>query len=300
VDLNLRLVRCLIAVLDEGHFGRAASKLYISGPALSQHVRKLEKQLRLTLIDRDSHPVRVTEQGAGFAEAARALLAANDHAVALATASRRRQEGLFTIGFVLTFAGPLTQAILDGFAEAVPGLTVNLVELGFGEQLEAVGNGIVDASFLRGPVRPDRRVRVEPVLTEPRALAVSVRNPLAGRTAINIVDVGPQPQIRFEDPSLDPSWARWWAADPRPDGSRPRYGPAIRTISEFLALVAADRGVGITTPSVGSQFARPDIVYLPINDIPPSESLLCTRADDRSPAVDHLRRIVHAAAEPGG
>jgi DNA-binding transcriptional LysR family regulator len=295
VELNLRLVRAVVAVVDEGHFGRAARKLYISSPALSQHVRKLESQLRLTLLDRDSHPVRPTEEGAEFIAAARALLAANDHAVALATAAARRHRGSFTIGFVLTFAGPLTHPILDEFAARVPDVTVDLVELGFDEQLHAVRTGAVDASFLRGPTRADAALRLEHVLSEPRALAVSVRNPLAGRSDVSITDIGTQPQIRFDTEALDPTWARWWAADPRPDGSSPRYGATIRSISEFLELIAADRGVGITTPSVGSQFARADIVYLPITDIARSEMLLCTRVDDRSATTRELREIVRAA-----
>lgn len=299
MDLNLRLVRCLLAVVDEGHFGRAAAGLYLSPPALSQHVRKLEKQLGLVLLDRNSHPVRPTEQGADFIAAARALLAANEHAVALAAATRRRRAGRFTIGFVLTFAGPLTHTILDAFAEAVPDLAVDLVELGFGEQVDAVRLGGVDAGFLRGPAQPGQHTRLDPVFTEPRALAMSVRNPLAARAEVTVADLADQPQIRLDDPTVDPAWASWWAADPRPDGSRARYGPVIRSISEFLELIAADRGVGITTPSVGNQFARPDIVYRPIQDLPGSRMLLCTRVGDDSVPVTQLRRICGDLAASG-
>ena len=66
MDLNLHLVRYLIAVLDEGHFGRAAARLYVSGPALSQQIRSLERKLGVTLVDRSAHPVAPTDAGRRF------------------------------------------------------------------------------------------------------------------------------------------------------------------------------------------------------------------------------------------
>ncbi|HEY1968813.1 MAG TPA: LysR family transcriptional regulator, partial [Pseudonocardia sp.] len=69
MEVNVRLLRCLVAVVDEGHFGRAAQRLYISGPSLSQQIRKLESQVKLTLLDRRSHPVRPTSEAAEFVEA---------------------------------------------------------------------------------------------------------------------------------------------------------------------------------------------------------------------------------------
>ena len=121
--------------------------LHVSGPALSKQIRKLESELGLTLLDRGSHPVRLTGEGEEFAAAAREVLAAADHAVAVAAAARRRLTGALTIGFVLGFAGHLTRPILDGLAGQDPGISVELVELGFGEQVAAVWQGRVDERF---------------------------------------------------------------------------------------------------------------------------------------------------------
>ena len=322
MELNQRSLRYLVTVADEGHFGRAAAQLHVSGSALSKQIRKLEAELGLTLLDRGSHPVRLTGEGEEFVAAAREVLAAADHAVAVAAAARRRLTGALTVGFVLGFAGHLTRPILDGLAgvdtagtaaagagtaaagagtaggdgPAAPEVRVELVELGFGEQVAAVWRGTVDASFVRAPLRPDRRVRFELVLTEPRCVLLSARHRLAGRASVDIAELAGEPQVRLADDVVDPQWSRWWSIDPRPDGSRPDYLAAIHTVNEFLEFIAGGRALGITTPSLGEQFSRSDIALVPIADVPGSELYLCTRDRDRSPAVAALRRVVRRVA----
>lgn len=296
MELNQRSLRYLVTVADLGHFGRAAASLHVSGPALSKQIRKLESELGLTLLDRGSHPVRLTGEGEEFAAAAREVLAAADHAVAVAAAARRRLTGALTIGFVLGFAGHLTRPILDGLAGQDPGISVELVELGFGEQVAAVWQGRVDAGFVRAPLRPDRRVRFEPVLTEPRCVLLSSRHRLAGRESVAIGELAGEPQVRLAGDVVDEEWSRWWSVDPRPDGSRPDYLAAIHTVNEFLEFIAGGRALGITTPSLGEQFSRSDIALVPIADVAASELYLCTRAGDRSSSVATLRRVVKAAA----
>jgi DNA-binding transcriptional LysR family regulator len=264
----------------------------VSGPALSKQIRKLEAELGLTLLDRSAHPVRLTADGQEFVTCAREVLAAADHAVAVAAAARRRGTGGLTVGFVLGFAGALTRPILDGLAAADPDTAVELVELPFGEQVSAVGRSVVDAAFARAPLRPDRRVRFEPVLTERRCVMLPAGHRLAGRASIGIGELAGERQVRLADDVLDPAWSRWWAADPRPDGTRPDYLAAIHTINEFIEFVAAGRAFGITTRSLGDQFARSDITLVPVHDIEPSELYLCSRIADRSAAVARLRQIV--------
>lgn len=300
MELNQRSLRYLVTVADEGHFGRAAALLHVSGPALSKQIRKLEAELGLTLLDRASHPVRLTGEGEEFVAAAREVLTAADHAVAVAAAARRRLTGALTVGFVLGFAGQLTRPILDGLAgqdPAAPEIPVELVELGFGEQVAAVWRGTVDAAFVRAPLRPDRRVRFELVLTEPRCVLLAARHHLAGRESVRIAELAGEPQVRLADDVVDPQWSRWWSVDPRPDGSHPDYLASIHTVNEFLEFIAGGRAIGITTPSLGEQFSRSDIALVPISDVPASELYLCTRDRDRSPSVAALRRIIREVSE---
>jgi DNA-binding transcriptional LysR family regulator len=296
VEVNVRLLRCLVAVVDEGHFGRAAQRLYISGPSLSQQIRKLESQVKLTLLDRRSHPVRPTSEAAEFVEAARTLLADADRIAAIALAAGRRGAHRLNLGFVMTFAGRLTRPILDAFAAASPEITVDLVEVGFDEQVGSVLRGAVDASFVVGPIDPDPRIELDLVLTEPRTLAMSTANPLAARHRLTIDEVADQPLIGLDPEIVGRRWARWWSVDPRPDGSHPRHGPRCHSAVDFLELIDTGRGVGITAQSYGTLFPRPGIAYVPIDDIEHSTTYLCTRTGDRSPSVARLRQVTRRIA----
>jgi DNA-binding transcriptional LysR family regulator len=296
VEVNVRLLRCLVAVVDEGHFGRAAERLYISGPSLSQQIRKLESQVKLTLLDRRTHPVRPTPEAVEFVEAARSLLADADRVAAIALAAGRLGANRLNLGFVMTFAGRLTRPILDTFAAARPEITVDLVELGFDEQVRSVLRGAVDASFVVGPVDRDPRLELDEVLTERRTLAVSTANPLAARGSVAIGEVGGELLIGLDPETVGRRWARWWSVDPRPDGSRPRHGPRCHSAVDFLELIDTGRGVGITAESYGALFPRPGIAYVPIDDIEHSTTYLCTRAGDRSPIVAQLRQVTREIA----
>lgn len=298
MDLNLRLLRYLVAVVDAGHFGHAAKSLYISAPTLTQQIRKLEAQVHLTLLDRGSHPVKPTAEGRAFIEAARTVLAAAEQATAIAATTARQRDRRFTIGFVLGFVGPLNRPILDGFAAAAPQVTLELVELAFAEQVSAVIRGQVDASFIRGPMQATAAVRLDRVLREPRVLAVPSDHRFAQRPSVRITEVGDEPQAKIADDVVDPAWSRWWAADPRPDGSSPNYGPSLHTMTEFLEQIASTRAVGITTMSLATQYPRSDIAYIQIEDIPEAEVFLCTRADDDSPLVTALREISRKTPQP--
>src|SRR5207245_868728 len=99
----------------------------------------------------------------------------------------------------------------------------------FAEQVRAVVRGQVDASFVRGPLTPQSAIRFDMVFREPRMLAVPVAHRLAQRGSVNITEVGDEPQVKIADDVLDSEWSRWCAADPRPDGSHPNYGPHLRT-----------------------------------------------------------------------
>jgi DNA-binding transcriptional LysR family regulator len=286
----------LVAVVDEGHFGRAAAALHVSASALSQQIRKLEDQLQVTLLDRSVHPVRATEEGSEIIPAARAALAAAEDARAVALQVARRRAGKMRIGFVLGFLGHLTRPILDGIAVAQPGLTVDLVELTFSDQVDAVVRHDIDACFVRVPFRTDDRVRIEHVLDEGRLVALPASHPLAGRSEISISELGEEPCLRYDDGRIDPDFTRWWAADPRPDGSSAPPGPVGQSITEFTEHVVRGHGIFFTTPALADQVRRSDMVFVPVPDIAASQAFLCTRARDRSPGVQALRRITRDVA----
>ena len=288
MELNLRLVRYLATVVEEGHFGRAAERLYISPPALSQQVRKLERSLGATLVDRSAHPLRLTRAGEVFLAEARQALAAADRAVAAVSAHRRAERATLRVGFMTASAGPRLRQMIDSVERRVPGVTVTLVGLLWSEQVDAVRDGSCDASLVRPPFTDTTGLRLDLIEWETRVVALPTAHRLAGRAQVCLEDL--DGEVHATDSRADPVWVRWWACDPRPSGAPVRYGPEAHTMEELMEIVAAGQAIAITGSFVPEIFRRPDITYVPITDADPCPLSLCTRADDHGLLVDLLRQ----------
>ncbi|WP_103380446.1 LysR family transcriptional regulator [Pseudonocardia dioxanivorans] len=239
----------------EGHFGRAAARLYVSAPALSQQVRKLERAVGAELVDRSTHPVRPTEAGARFLAEAREALAAADRAVAAVDRYRRELATTLRIGFMTASAGPQVRGLIDELRREEPEAVVRLVELPWDRQAASVRDGTVDAALVRPPVTDRAGLRFDLVRHEPRVVARPVRHPLAGRGA---------------------------------------YRPSVRTMGEQLEVVAAGQAIAITGGFVADSHRHPGVVFVPVSDVEPCALSLCTRTADRSALVAALRQALRA------
>jgi len=295
VDLNLRLVRYLVAVVEEGHFGRAAKRLYISPPALSQQVRKLERALGVPLLDRSAHPVRPTPAGESFLAEARVALDAADRAVAAVRAHHRRQAATLRLGFMTAPAGWRIGQLLDELRGEVPELSVELVELPWAQQVTAVRDGVVDAALVRLPFAATRGLRFDPVHVEGRVVALATTHPLAARDAVDLADLDDEPHVTDDD--ADPVWVRWWACDPRPSGVPVRYGPSVNTMDALLEAVASRQAVAITGAFVAESYRHPEVAFVPLVGVEPGLLAICTRAEDPSPLVVALRRAARVVRD---
>lgn len=295
MDLNLHLVRYLVTVVDEGHFGRAAARLYVSGPALSKQIRALETRLGVDLVDRRAHPVVPTEAGRRFLPEARAALAAADRAVATVDAHRRDLAGVLRLGFMTAATGTHTRRVLDVLQRDVPAASVQLVQLPWPDQAEAVRAGRVDASLVRPPVVDTDGLQLDVIRHEPRVVALPTGHRLATRTVVNLADLDGEPHV-FDD-ETDEAWVRWWACDPRPGGVPVRWGPTVHTMDELLEVVAAGAATAITGGSVADSYRHPEVVFVPVTDAEPCPISLCTRTDDPSTLVGALRRAVRVVRE---
>ncbi|MER6170330.1 LysR family transcriptional regulator [Streptosporangium sp. NPDC001681] len=292
MDLNLHLVRYLIAVVDEGHFGRAAQRLYVSAPSLSQQVRKLERTLGVELIDRSAHPLRPTEAGRRFLVEAREALAASDRAVSAVAAYQRGLTGCLRLGFMTAAAGPHSRRLLDELHRRIPTSSIRLVELPWPQQASAVRSGHVDAALVRPPIADTTGLRFDVVLHEPRVVALPVAHRLAGRATVSLAELDGEPHVT--DDEADEQWVQWWACDPRPSGVPVRYGPSVHTMDELLEVVAAGLAISITGGFVSHSRWHPDVVFVPVMDVEPCPLSLCTRSSDDSALVTALRRAAHA------
>lgn len=128
-------------------------------------------------------------------------------------------------------------------------------------------DGRVDAVLARPPL-PDAPVRRVCLLSEPRVLVMAADHPLAGLAELRVADLAGVLQVDTD--GVDEAWGSFWTRDPRPDGSRPRYGPLVHSVEEMLEVCAGTSAVGITAASVVDLYARPDLAFRPIIDVTPS------------------------------
>lgn len=290
-DLDLRLVRYFVAVSTHRHFGRAAAELYISQPALSQAIAKLEKQLGVRLLDRDHRNVELTVAGEEFLKQARVLLEAADTTLTVARRARRDQGNVLHIGYIAA-PGHLMSSIIMRAEAAVPDVTVETRRLEWRDQESAVATGVVDVSFARAPIaHPDLDHLT--VSGEPLVVGVSRRHPLASRDSVTVADLVHEP-ILTSTSCPSEQWRLWWAMAHLRDGVPITWGPAVDTVEDMLEEISHGHGIAITATSVMRSYSHDEVRFLALEDAPPSTTELCWLRGSTMPV---LQRFLAVARE---
>jgi LysR family transcriptional regulator, benzoate and cis,cis-muconate-responsive activator of ben and cat genes len=258
--LDLRLVEYFVAVAEELHFGRAAQRLHIAQPSLSQQIRQLERQLGVTLLERDNRNVRLTSAGATLLHEGRRTLNQARHAIQATRAAGARQ---LAVGFYGTAATVLLPDVLSAYTARCPAVDVSVRELLLGS-IDDVLDGRVAIAFTR--LLPGQtELEVEVLATESRLVALASAHPLAARQSLAFAELRDESFI--VNPAVPTSGppARWLAEQQR-HGLRGRIVAQASSIQEILALVAAGRGVCLVPSAVMMHHPRAGIAYVPVTD----------------------------------
>lgn len=296
-DVHPRVLRYFVALAGAGTYTRAAARVHISVPSLSQQMQKLESDLGVPLVERDHRGARLTSAGNEFLASARQILALHDQAVIRVRAHSQATPDRIRIGFYSTVAGPQTHSILGALRRLAPATQIDLVQVGWGEQVTAVLDDRVDVSFARPPF-PEDDIRTFPILTEERVLIMSVHHPLAAQDTVSVADLSDVVQVDTDN--VPDEWRRWWSLDPRPNGTPITYGPFVHSAEEMLEVIATSDAVGITAKSLADALPRRDIAYRTINGIEPAQIVLVLPADIRPAATLLIRALqeAHRSLEP--
>jgi DNA-binding transcriptional LysR family regulator len=281
--VELRQLRYFVAVAEELHFRRAAARLHVSQPPLSQQIRALEAEMGCTLLARTRRRVELTPSGAAFLRDARALLADLGGAVATARAIAAGQTGRLRVGFVGSALLSVVPGIVHRFREARPGVEVELRERPTVEGLRGVLDGTVDVGLVRAPIEDAAELRCVSVLRERTVAALPANHELARLRRIPLRRLAAEPLVLFprdQAPGFHDLLMRSLAAS----GVHPhvvQYAPETLTI---VGLVAAGIGVSLGAESV-ARLALDGVTYRPVIGAPDAELLAVARADDDSPLV---------------
>jgi DNA-binding transcriptional LysR family regulator len=278
-ELDLRKLRYFVAVAEHLHFGRAAQELHIAQPVLSRQIRALEDELGVQLFVRDRRATELTPAGTQLLADARPLLDSAAGAVRRAIRAARA-PGTFTVGFP---PGLTVTAAVRAMSARHPDLSVEVLRTNWDDQVEVLRDGRVDVGFIRMPVDL-RGLRHEPLLTEPRVVALPTDHRLAGKQSVHLADLADERLL--QNPDAVPEWR---TVAPDPAGV-----PTIRTVEEKLENVAAGRGIVVLPLSTATFYTRPDVTHALVDDLPPNHVHVAWDASRRSPLI---REFVAIALE---
>ncbi|MBV9356001.1 MAG: LysR family transcriptional regulator, partial [Chloroflexi bacterium] len=170
--MELRHLRYFVTVAAELHYARAAQRLFISQPALSQQVRSLEAELGLKLLERNRRGVRLTPEGVAFLAEARAVVQQADHAAAVARALAEGATGRLRMSYVLTTPGGLPELIVSEYQRRYPGVQISADSGSTAQNVERLRRGELDVAFVHNPPEDDADLGWIEIATQPLVVAV--------------------------------------------------------------------------------------------------------------------------------
>ncbi len=252
-SIDLRLLRYFLAVAEESHLTKAAARLGIQQPPLSQQIRVLENELGVTLFNRLPRGMALTESGRALLIDARAIIAMVDQAIDGVRRVSEGTAGRLTVGFTGSAAfHPFVPSVIRAFRDAAPGVSLALEESSTGELMDAVQDGRVDAAFIRGPYGQGPGVTVQAVLEESMLVAFPADHPLVRngkRKRIALTDLAQESLILYRRHS-GPGLYDAIIAACRAAGFSPRIEQEAPRMLSTLSLVAAGLGVSLVPASL--------------------------------------------------
>jgi len=293
--MELRHLRYFVTVAEELHFGRAAERLFISQPPLSQQIQQLEREIGVSLFQRTSRSVKLTPAGEIFLRDARQILADVERAVSAAKRAARGEEGWLGIGFAASATYDLLPAVLHDFRESYPAIELSLVELNAAEQAIALQDQSIHVGFARPPIEGDSLL-VGAILNEPYVAALPLTHPLAHKLELSLTELAPEPFVSFPELPL-PSYAQSVRLACEDAGFTPRVVQEVREMQTAISLVVAGLGIALLPASVAN-LHRTGLSLLPLKEpAPRTELAVVSRRNDPSPVLENFLAIVLAQIE---
>jgi DNA-binding transcriptional LysR family regulator len=313
---DLRQLRYFVTVAEELHFGRAAGRLSMTQPPLSQAIRALEECLGVDLFERTKRSVRLTRVGADLLPEVRRLLAGAEGLRPLAQSLTRGEAGVLSLAFVSTADYGLLPPLLRDFGARHPRVRLELTEATSDVQIDELSAGRIDAGLVIAPLPPRHAAQLSwlPIAREPLVVAMStdmserlsVARGLAGDPQAEWLDM-PVSLLEFADTPLVifPRRLAPGFYDIIMDcygvaGLAPTIGQQAIQMQTIVSLVSAGMGVALVPQSLRN-LRRTGVVYRPLAEsVPVIETGLVWRTDEVSPVLAGFIEIVRAYAANGG
>lgn len=291
--MELRQLRYFVTVADEMHFGRAAARLLIASPSLSQQIKALERSLSVTLFERSSTGVSLTPAGAELLPVAQSALAAADSVQQTARRIAERRSTVLRLGFLPFALTAVTRRVLTEFGRAVPDVTVQLRQHEWDDPSAGLLGGSTDAALVRPPFTGEDKLQFLVLATEPLLAILPEGHELARLDAVPLRRLAEETWLEAEHVT-DPVFAAYWyLRDARPATATAQS--SVTTLEEWLAEVAFGRGVNLVPAGLAEEYRRPGLAFVPVEGAPPSRLALAWPREDPPEAVRALARVAAAS-----
>ncbi|MFN6465784.1 MAG: LysR family transcriptional regulator [Nostoc sp. DedVER02] len=293
--MELRHLRYFVTLAEELHFGRAAERLHIAQPPLSQQIRQLERELGFELFHRTKRNVQLTEAGQVFLGEVQQIMRQLQQAIQVGQQTSRGEIGQLVVGFVSSAAYNILPTILRTFRSYVPGVSIELHELTTDQQLEWLREGRMDVGFLRPPVE-ENRFSCETIFQESLMVALPEAHLLASQSNVCLTSLANEPFILFPR-ILAPGLYDLIISVCQQAGFSPKVAQEAIQMQTIVSLVAAKMGVAIVPASL-QNLQRIGVVYKTVQEPTPKVSIaMIWRKSETSPTVQKLVEIVIQVAQ---
>ncbi|MEV5750887.1 LysR family transcriptional regulator [Actinoallomurus sp. NPDC052308] len=286
MNVELRHLRALVAIGEEGTITDAAIALHISQPAISRTLEQLESRLGVRLVERTTRRLALTEAGQRLWEHAQRILNQLDDALAEAAA----QDGPrpLRLAFAWAALGRHTVPLLRAWRERYPGTPVQVRRLDDPEA--ALRRGTADLAFVRTRPADDSGLAHTALAHERRVAAVPEGHPLAERDTVNLADLTGEVVVLC-------STAATTGSDLWPEGQSPR---TIRVpgVDEWLTVIATGEAVGVTAEGTVHHHGHPGVRYIPLADADPVTVYLAWPAIPAHTATGSFLHLAQQHLEP--
>lgn len=287
--MELRHLRYFVTLAEELHFGRAAERLHIAQPPLSQQIRQLETELGFQLFHRTKRTVQLTQSGQVFLAQVQGIFRQLEQAIQVGRQTSRGEMGQLVIGFVSSAAYNVLPNILRTFRTRVPGVSLELHELTTNEQSQWLREGRIDVGFLRPPVEEDL-FNFEIIFEEALVVALPEAHGLANQSSVSLRSLSNDPFILFPRTLAPGLYDQIITLCQQADFSPIVAQEAIQ-MQTIVSLVAAEMGVAIVPESL-QHLQRTGVVYKPIQQSTTLVAIaMIWRQNDTSPTVQRFLEV---------
>ena len=281
-NITLRQLRAYLTVVEHRSFSRAAERLVVSRPWLSETVKDLERQLKVQLLIRDTRTVEPTEAGLIFARLAGHVLDDLDSAIKATQRTAGRDGSALTLGYTIGAGLEVVPWLLRSFAAQQPQRLLRTVEYDFSDPTAGLRESEVNAAIIRPPTGLAGLTTLE-LLSEDRVACLPEGHRLAEQDTVTAADLLAEPIIAA--PQAPGPWRDYWLLGEYRTSPAPVVAEAGTRDAE-LHLVARGVGISVTSAGAGRFYARPGVVFRRIRDLPPCTVVLAWWPEHTSLVAD--------------